>query len=329
MNSEFFYCLVIKPVKSLEFNFLKITGIFKMFNSYRFRKYPLSLLFFTATVFILTQCKCNRSTGAFGLTGMVNRDAYPSESIVIPTPDEMLKEILSQNTNINPLLVNSLSNADKYLSTNSQALNLGVYVADFNYLNLYNNRTDALVYLVIMRNLARKIKIDDNLNAFFFERVQNNLVNNDSLKVIFREIFFDMSGILEKSNRQHLYVLISLGAFTEILYLSAMSVTKFSEYDTIVNRIFDQKYVFDNIYKYASKFKKDKDVGSILIQLDNIRLVIENAENKSIDTNITVNTPVLFPRRRKPINKTDETTFINLKKMISLTRQNIISIFSS
>ena len=328
MIPAYFYNTKLSPAKRYEFGFYKIIRVFPILNGRHSWKYKCSILFFAVILLLLTQCKCNRSNNTVDRTEIMETDTSQQEALIIPTPDEMLAEILSQKVIIDPQLVNPLSNAEKYLNTKFQALNLGVYIADFNYLNLYNNKTNALEYFNIMKDMAQKININVNFNEHLFYSVQNNLANNDSLKGIFKEIFLDMSRILEKSNRQNIYALISLGAFAEILYLSAMSVTNFSEYESIVNRIFDQKYVFKNIYEYSSKFKNDNDIGSILIQLDNIRLVMENAENKSVDTSNVRKEQDQPTRRGNVIIKTDEATFINLKKMISNTRQNIINIFN-
>ena len=55
---------------------------------------------------------------------------------------------------------------------------------------------------------------------------------------------------------------------------------------------------------------------------------MENAENKSVDTSNVRKEQDQPTRRGNVIINTDEATFINLKKMISNTRQNIINIFN-
>jgi hypothetical protein len=204
------------------------------------------------------------------------------------------------------------------------AMNLGVYIADFAYLNLNNNKTNALEYFNLIRDLSQKLNIYGIFNESFFTRVQNNLMNNDSLSLIASDMYSHLSGVLANSNRLEDYAQISTGALIESLYLSALSIPDYKNYSIVVKRLFQQKMLLENYYEFASQFKGDKDVASALSQLDSIKVIFDLAGKKSKETTVTKDKKNhLIINGGEEVNS-NEMTFIKFVKSISKVRQNII-----
>lgn len=181
-------------------------------------------------------------------------------------------------------------------------------------------------YFKTIRDLAQKINIYGYFNEGFFNRIEKNMARNDSLIKISQEMYYSMSDLLENSSRQNIFALISSGALIESLYLSSMNITKMSEYKTIAGKIFEQKYIFDNFYAFTSVYKNDKDVRSILRQLDTLKKILDEADKKSSEKTVTQgNDNKVIIGGGDEIQVTDK-LFNSFKENVIATRQEIVSI---
>jgi hypothetical protein len=283
------------------------------------------LLFIACTILIL-QCKSggNKAVSLMVQPETVNKDTSARITYLLPSPDEVLSEILTEKIFINPQLVNPRTSVVNYVDKKSLAINLGVYIADFAYLNLNSNKTNSLEYFKLIRDLCQKQNITGIFNETFFNRVQINLMNNDSLNLIAREMYSHLSEIMATSNRLEDYAMISSGAIIESLYLSAMSIPNYSDYRTIVKKLFEQNLLLDNYYDFASQFKSDKDVHSVLVQLDSIKIIFNLAGKKSIGRTVSKDKQHHLIISGGDEIITDEMTFKRFVKSISKARLNII-----
>jgi hypothetical protein len=275
---------------------------------------------------ILLHCKSGVTKGGNSSIQVdtVKKDNSSTMNYLLPSPDEVLSEIISQKMSINSQLVNPRKNAAFYLDRKPLALNLGVYIADFAYLNLNNNKTNSLEYFNLIRDLCQKMNIYGVFNEAFFTRVQNNLMNNDSLSLIASDMYSQLSDVLSNSNRLEDYAQISTGALIESLYLSALSIPNYKNYSMVVKKIFEQKTLLENYYAYASQFKSDPNVKSALTQLDSIKIIFNMAGEKSSDRTFTKDKKNhLVIKGGNEINS-DEITFGKFVKSITKTRQSII-----
>ncbi|HOT15293.1 MAG TPA: hypothetical protein PK252_11085 [Bacteroidales bacterium] len=275
----------------------------------------------------LTQCKCSHSKAPATLMELDSlHDSISDVSYVLPAPDEMLSDIMSYTMTINPKLANSLENAKRYPDNKSQAINLGVYVADFAYLNLNKNKTNALDYFKTIRELAIKLNVYEFIDESFFDRVQNNLTNNDSLILISRELYFNMSEILENANRNNVFALISAGAIIETIYLSSYSVSNFNDCQAIIYKIFEQKYLLATMFEFVSMYKKDPEFSSIISDLEKIKDILDKGSESDKLATIVKDKENHFKAESSELQyNVDEKLFNELKIAINEVRNNIVT----
>ena len=276
---------------------------------------------------VLIQCKTNNSKNTVLSTAdSTGTDTVERVTYLLPSPEKMLHDIFSNKVAINQDLVNPKSNAEKYLDEKMQSINLGVYIADFAYLNLNENKANALEYFKLIRNLSEKINIYGFIEKSFFDRINNNLMNNDSLSKIMQEMYYKISDILENSNRQKVYALISTGTIIESLYLSVMSVTSYSDYQSVTLEIFKQKQIFMSLYSFISSFADDKDIRAVLKQLIKLKIILDSSvANKSeISVKKDKGNHLSIHGEEKII--INEKVFLDFKENVKTIRQNIIKI---
>jgi hypothetical protein len=209
-------------------------------------------------------------------------------SFMLPSPDEILGEILSTRMDYNVDYLNSRKNASKYIDTRKKALNLGVYLSDLAYANLNEDKTEAFEYFKVVRDLAQKIQIYQVFNQRFYDRIQANLTKKDSLNAISKEIYYKVLDVLESSKRNNIYALVASGALIEALYLSSVSVKNYADYKPVAQKIFEQKYVLNNFYEFASQYRKDPNVDAVLKLAENLKNILNNAGVKVTNKKVTV-----------------------------------------
>jgi hypothetical protein len=257
---------------------------------------------------------------------IVKPDSFSSINFLLPAPDEILAEIIPARAEFNFQLVNSRNNATKYVNTKSQALNLGVYLTDFAYLNLNDKKNEALAYFKTIRDLAQKVNIYGLFSESVYNRIQNNLTNRDTLSEISKELYYKMLDVLESSKRNNIYALAASGALIEALYLSTMVVNKYSDYQIVAQKIFEQKYVLTNFFEFASQFDKDKDVKAVLIQVNELKKILEGSAGKKTEKNVKMDSKDHMVIGGGEEIIVSEESFKNFKQNVIKTRQEIISI---
>jgi len=249
-----------------------------------------SYILLTVLVFILLFSGCNsckketkETSEKTEITEAIRiKDTLTEVIYVLPSPNEILAEIFMDEVKINPSFVNPHTNAKNYLDTRSQAVNLGVYIADFAYLSYSSENTTELEYLKVIKKLSEDVNIYGLMENKTMERIQNNLTKKDSLNKISQELYYKISSNLENSNRENIFTLISAGAIVESLYLSVMLVDDFDDYKEIIEKMYEQKFVFDNFYEYAQVYADDPYVKLIIDQLDVLKQTFDqlNKEEK-------------------------------------------------
>lgn len=221
---------------------------------------------------------------------MLNDTVIMDSTVVVnylfPSPDEILGEILSTNTEFDLAYINPTGNAKKYLQTKQQALNLGVYMADLAYINLNGDKNTSLQYFKTVRDLSQKINIYKFFDESIYDRIQNNLANKDSINEILKTMYYDITDLLQSTNRNNIHALIASGALIEALYLSTMNVKTFAEYKPIATKIFEQKYVIANFYEFAWQYKKDPNVREVLILLHKFKTILGSSESETTEKTV-------------------------------------------
>lgn len=275
-------------------------------------------------VFILLFSGCNsckkekKNTDTEATEAIRIKDTLNEIIYVLPSPNEILAEIFMDEVKINPSFVNPHTNAKNYLDTRSQAVNLGVYIADFAYLSYSSENTTELEYLKVIKKLSEDVNIYGLMENKTMERIQNNLTEKDSLNKISQELYYKISNNLENSDRENIFTLISTGAIVESLYLSVMLVDDFDDYKEIIEKMYEQKFVFDNFYEYAQVYADDPYVKLIIDQLEVLKQTFDQLKKEEKEQEVI--------NERQTLRFTGGTQFVVNNENFDRFKTNIISI---
>jgi hypothetical protein len=204
-----------------------------------------------------------------------------------PSPEEMLSFISTEELSFNEEIILPIENANNYLNSKSQALNLGVYIADLAYITIFQRQKEALTYFQVVYGLSDKLRISSAFTPGMMKRFENNLGNIDSLKILADQSLTDITNHLVRQEQEKVLAIISMGGFIESLYLAFQMVEGFSEDNLIIQRISDQKLVLENIVNYALQYAEDKNVAETIKLITPLRAVYSELRVSTEETKVT------------------------------------------
>jgi hypothetical protein len=251
----------------------------------------------------------------------LNKEALTEIYHRFPSPDEMISVINEQKPPYISGILNSDKNAKKYLDSRSQALNFGVYVADLAYLTYYQKHKESVGYLDAIYFLSDELQIASAFHEDLVNRIQHNITNADSLKVLADVAVSTITNYLIANKKEETFAVISIGGFVETMFLSIKIATDFSENNVIIQRIADQKLVLNNILKYSAQFNSPaiENAQKLLI---NIKSVFDSLEVEKIPTEVVKQDGKLIIKGGDRLVITEE-QFTRLKEYVAEARNSI------
>jgi hypothetical protein len=204
-----------------------------------------------------------------------------------PSPDEMLSFIDKEKIKFNDRIVLPVENSKGFLDSKSQALNLGVYSADLAYITLFQRQKETLTYFQVVYGLSDKLRISSAFDVKLMERLEDNLKNPDSLKVLTNEAMTSITNYLVQNDKEKIFAMISIGGYVESLYLAFNIVGNYDEKNAIIQRISDQKLVLENLINYALIYAGDHNVAESIKILHPIRACYNELNATQEDTKVS------------------------------------------
>ena len=250
----------------------------------------LKLILILSLFALLTvQCKSDKKTEKEESKEIEDVQSFGEDDKVVymlPSPDEIFSEIFVGDIELKPEYANPTTNATSYVDLKSQAINLGIYISDFAYLSAIDDSADELEYLRIIRELMDKVNLYGIVDEEMLDRINQNMMVKDSLDKISQELYYDMSRKLENADRNNILVLVSTGAIVEALYLAINNID-FNHSGEVIQKIFDQKFLFDNYYEFAMQYSDDIYVKTVLNELTAIRDMFNHLDYQENDIKVT------------------------------------------
>ncbi len=176
----------------------------------------------------------------------------------LPSPIEMATIIIQTDVEFTPTILNSVHNLKNYTTTESMAINLGIYGADLSFTSLFNNKQNSLEYFYSIKILADNLGILEAMTDSTMQEIESNISDNDVLIKIISESFFKSDAYLKETQKENIATLIVLGAWIESLYI-AIELTEVSiENIDLVQRIVDQRLILENVLLLLNSIEDEK-----------------------------------------------------------------------
>lgn len=211
-------------------------------------------------------------------------------SYPIPSPEQMFTFIKESGVRYSQELMQDMTLVDEINDPNKKALNFGVYIADLAYAAAYKDKEATTELYKLVKRMGADLSIEAMTTEGILEEVKANLQNADSLSVIASRAYYDAVEFLDKNDMHGKLALMSLGGWTESVYISLHAIEKFDPESDAIQRVADQKITFGNLYTFLRKHEDESGVKDALAKIQGIRstyasLREERAVKRSEDDN--------------------------------------------
>ncbi len=221
---------------------------------------------------------------------LIKENSNPYEQYSIPLPIDLFK-FLEQEGIFQPDIVSPLSMKEKYTTQLESALLLGVFTADLAYCTVMNNGQNAIYYSEAASYFANRLSIEDAYGKPYVERLEKNIDNVDSLKIITSEAYAKTCVYLEQKGVYNVLPFVVYGAWIESLYLIINSDSQNIKIEQIKNKLLNEYKVIEKIITYmydvqveTSAYNFNNELKVLIKNLDDLSLLFDNySKSKSED----------------------------------------------
>jgi len=182
----------------------------------------------------------------------------------LPSPYQAASLIKKKNIPFDENIVSPFENYKNFSTAFKKALNLGVYGTDLSYLNIYDHTPESISYLSVIKNLTSQLGISSSFDQTFFDSVEKNINNKDSILILLSKTYRITDSYLRTNDRKNVGALILAGGWVESLYILT-KIGKATKDREIINRIGEQKHPLDNLIEILTPYYYKSQEFSTLI----------------------------------------------------------------
>ena len=307
------------------------------------KRYRLFIFFLTASILIITPgCNNSEQSRENQADEAVTVDSIDQQLIndvkavkemfySMPSPLEVAMILKEADQTYNRELLNPLNNTSQYITTKSQALNLGIYTTDLSYSSLYDQTQTTIDYINAAKKMADGLGILHAIDKNTIQRLEANVNNRDVILDIISETIMSSNSFFKENDREAISTIVLIGGWIEGLYIATNLVgenptQRDINSNEMIARIADQKMALNTIVKLHEKHPQNKHLESVMSEIEELRQVYQQ---------ISINSSKVVPVKDSSTNVTtlrSETsitmtpgTYKQLKEKIDVIRTKFIS----
>ena len=190
----------------------------------------------------------------------------------LPTPVETAELIFKAGVKFDDKVLNPVENVPYYITSQSMALNLGIYCADLSFSSLFDQKQTTLDYLNAVKTLTDGLGLVHMLKQEDIIKLEENLYNKDSIKIMVEDLIFNSGEFLNDNNRPEIALLVVVGGWVEGMYI-AMQMAKQSGRinKELVDRMVEQYQSLLLVIKSLEDFKKLSAIEGVLNDMSELK----------------------------------------------------------
>jgi hypothetical protein len=242
----------------------------------------------------------------------------------VPSPAEMANILENAGAKYNYKLLNDVKNVDSYTSTKSRAINLGIYGADLNYANIFDNTQETMFYLQCTQKLAEALGIENAIGENIVARAQDNVDNKDSILNIVSEMFWELHDYLEQNDKLDITAFIVTGGWVEGLFLATQTVIDSKPNMEIVQKVADLKLSLQHLLGLLNSYEKNDNIDLMIADMNKFKALYDKLEETTEETSVKQEGETAVINGGKKISITME-QFKEIKALAIEVRTNYIS----
>ena len=234
----------------------------------------------------------------------------------IPSPVEAVALITNTGVKFDEKILNPVKNVPFYETSQSMALNLGVYCADLSFTSFYDQKQITMDYLAAIKTLADGLGMVELLKQSDIIKLEDNIYNRDSIKILVKEAFFNSGQFLNDNKRPEIALMVEVGGWIEGIYIAMQLARQSGSINKeLVDRVSEQRNSLLLVIKSLENFSNIEQLNSVLNDMKRLNVIYDkmiigkkNTSNSSTiltsENNVNANiTPEIFLSLYYEINK--------------------------
>lgn len=179
-----------------------------------------------------------------------------------PSPMETARIVQKTGAEFSEDNLHSAMAASNYVTSDKQAINLGIYGADLSYATIFEENAVSIAYLDVVQSLANELGIGDVIDNDVIARAEANRTRQDSLVAIVSESFFEMNQKLKANGQEDLSGMLVASGWLESIYLA----TRYTEQanDDLKKRIAEQKLVMEDVMMLVKSYTQSAELAGLI-----------------------------------------------------------------
>ncbi len=173
-------------------------------------------------------------------------------------------------------LANDVENADKYVTEEKQALNLGVYSTDLSYATTYNMKQYIMDYMDANKKLVDELGISGAYSPEFVKKVKEQFNDKDQLVNMLTNSFHNTYKYMNQQGKEELALLIAAGSWIEAMYITTHISENTYHNKKIVQLINDQESSLDKLLNILKPESSNQSIQNVIKDLQPIKGIYEN-----------------------------------------------------
>lgn len=283
------------------------------------------LILILASQMIVFACQSPRGEADSKEKALLESKLEPEQlDMLLPSPGEFFAMVDEVGLEYDPYIINPIVQPGKFLLYRNQALNFGVYLADFSYLLLFDKQSESIKYLYQIQEMASLLDVEEYFEDEFFNKLLSNLSNPDTVRAFSIEQSSAFFNRMESIGNKDLVVLITSGSIIETMYIVLNTIDESKITDKAVNTVIDLAYLFDSFYLHYKLSKPNvQELDKLSADLQELRDVFTSfaitQTSKAIrkDGKIQISSDVT--------HDVNEYNLRRMKVLVQKMRKNIVS----
>ena len=195
----------------------------------------------------------------------------------LPAPHEVASILMeNQDAFFNEDILNPVHNVNRYNTSMSMALNLGIYTADLSYASLFEQNQIVVSYMATAKDLAEELGI---LEAFGNETITNledNINDRDAIIRIISENYMNSDAYLQENNREEIAAMIIIGGWIEGMYIAVqLSEKDASKNMSLVSSIVEQQLSLILMVEFLQSYKGNQGIADLLHDVNKLNDIFQ------------------------------------------------------
>lgn len=205
----------------------------------------------------------------------------------IPSPKIMAELLMNADVPYQSKIMHDPKSVDKYTSTKTKSLNLGIYGADLNYCNVYEKTNETMFFLRATQELSEQLGIENAVSENTITRAEENVDNRDSMSQIISDMFYELEDYLQENDKDDISALIISGGWIEGLYLAVMSIDEKKPNQSIMNNIAEQKYSLEHLIHLLQTYKDVPSIVEVNTEIEKLNKIYAGIKITKEANNVT------------------------------------------